>query len=192
MVERTCQDRYACGVNTWRAGCGGSRTSGSEGGPRKPTGRKTGRAPRSDPYTEHPTAEEKLYRAAVMDVYSRLIVGWSIDDNMRTELVIDALGMAIVRRRPEDQPGDARTIAHSEHGSRYTWWAFGKRLREAGLLGSMGSVGDCYDCETVLRRSSRCDPCYDWPCGCPGVDLSAGSSDAPEVARRAGSDLIGA
>jgi putative transposase len=63
-----------------------------------------------------------------MDVYSRLIVGWSIDDNMRTELVIDALGMAIVRRRPEGQPDDARTIAHSDHGSQYTSWAFGKRV----------------------------------------------------------------
>jgi putative transposase len=95
--------------------------------------------------TEHPTEEGKVYCAAVMDVYSRLIVGWSIDDNMRKELVIDALGMAIIRRRPQDQPGDARTIAHSDHGSQYTSWAFGKRLREAGLLGSMGSVGDCYD-----------------------------------------------
>jgi hypothetical protein len=76
---------------------------------------------------------------------SRLIVGWSIDDNMRKELVIDALGMAIIRRRPQDQPDDAPTIAHSDHGSQYTSWAFGKRLRDAGLLGSMGTVGDCYD-----------------------------------------------
>ena len=53
--------------------------------------------------TEHPTGEGKVYCAAVMDVYSRLIVGWSIADHMRTELVIDALGMAIVRRRPESQ-----------------------------------------------------------------------------------------
>jgi putative transposase len=95
--------------------------------------------------TEHPTEEGKLYCAAVMDVYSRLIVGWSIDDNMRKELVIDALGMAIIRRRPENQPDDVRTIAHSDHGSQYTSWAFGKRLRDAGLLGSMGTVGDCYD-----------------------------------------------
>ncbi len=51
--------------------------------------------------TEHPTMEGKVYCAAVMDVYSRLIVGWSIDDNMRTELVTDALGMAIIRRRPQ-------------------------------------------------------------------------------------------
>jgi transposase InsO family protein len=48
--------------------------------------------------TEHPTAEGKLYCAAVMDAYSRLIVGWSIAGHMRTELVTDALGMAIIRR----------------------------------------------------------------------------------------------
>jgi putative transposase len=95
--------------------------------------------------TEHPTLEGKVYCAAVMDVYSRLIVGWSIDDNMRKELVIDALGMAIIRRRPDNQSEDKRTVTHSDHGSQYTSWAFGKRLRAAGLLGSMGSIGDCFD-----------------------------------------------
>jgi putative transposase len=53
--------------------------------------------------------------------------------------------MAIIRRRPNSQPDSARTIAHSDHGSQYTSWAFGNRLRDAGLLGSMGSVADCYD-----------------------------------------------
>jgi putative transposase len=91
--------------------------------------------------TEHPTAEGKLYCAAVMDAYSRLIIGWSISEHIRTELVIDALGMAILRRSPEAD----RTILHSDHGSQYTSWAFGQRLRKAGLLGSMGTVGDCYD-----------------------------------------------
>jgi putative transposase len=67
--------------------------------------------------TEHPTIEGKVYCAAVIDVYSRIIAGWSIDDNMRKELVIDALGMAIIRRQPEKQAGDVRTIAHSDHGS---------------------------------------------------------------------------
>lgn len=95
--------------------------------------------------TEHPTEEGKLYCAAVLDVYSRLIVGWSIDNNMRKELVIDALGMAVIRRRPENQPANERTIMHSDHGSQYTSWAFGTRLRDAGLLGSMGTIGDCYD-----------------------------------------------
>ena len=80
-----------------------------------------------------------------MDAYSRLIVGWSIADHMRTELVTDALGMAIIRRQPDKQPEDARTVVHSDHGSQYTSWAFGQRLRAAGLLASMGTVGDCYD-----------------------------------------------
>ena len=90
--------------------------------------------------TEHPTEEGKVYCAAVMDAYSRLIIGWSIDSHMRTELVTDALGMAIMRRKPENN-----TILHSDHGSQYTSWAFGQRLRTAGLLASMGTVGDCYD-----------------------------------------------
>jgi putative transposase len=59
----------------------------------------------------------------------------------RTELVTNALGMAITRRRPEN----GSTIMHSDHGSQFTSWAFGQRLLAAGLLGSMGSVGDCYD-----------------------------------------------
>jgi putative transposase len=92
--------------------------------------------------TEHGTEEGKLYCAAVLDAYSRRIIGWSIDDNMRTALVTDAPGMAITRRRPT--PANS-TIMHSDHGSQFTSWAFGKRLQAAGLLGSMGSIGDCYD-----------------------------------------------
>ena len=91
--------------------------------------------------TEHPTNEGKLYCAAVLDAYSRRIIGWSIAHHMRTELVIDALGMATLRRHPDN--GD--TIFHSDHGTQYTSWAFGQRLRDAGLLPSMGTVGDCYD-----------------------------------------------
>ena len=77
-----------------------------------------------------------------MDAYSRLIVGWSIAEHMRTELVIDALGMAILRRQPDKQPGNKRTILHSDHDCQYTSWAFGQRLRASGLLASMSSVGD--------------------------------------------------
>ena len=91
--------------------------------------------------TEHPTDEGKVYLAVVLDAFSRIVVGWSIADHIRSELVVDALQMGIWRRRPE--PGS--TIAHSDHGSTYTSWAFGRRLRGAGLLGSMGSVGDCFD-----------------------------------------------
>jgi putative transposase len=91
--------------------------------------------------TEHPTEEGKVYCAAVLDAYSRLIIGWSIAEHMRTELVTDALGMAILRRKPDN----GTTILHSDHGTQYTSWAFGQRLRSAGLLASMGTVGDCYD-----------------------------------------------
>jgi putative transposase len=65
--------------------------------------------------TEHPTLEGKVYCAAVMDAYSRLIVGWSIAEHMRTELVTDALGMAIIRRQPEKRADDQRTILHSDY-----------------------------------------------------------------------------
>ena len=91
--------------------------------------------------TEHPTPEGKLYLAVVLDAFSRRVVGWSIADHIRSELVVDALQMAIWRRRPQKDT----TVAHSDHGSTYTSWAFGRRLRGAGLLGSMGSVGDCFD-----------------------------------------------
>ncbi len=91
--------------------------------------------------TEHPTAEGKVYVAVVLDAWSRRVVGWSIADHIRAELVVDALQMAIWRRRPPE----GQTVHHSDHGSQYTSWAFGRRLRAAGLLGSMGSVGDAYD-----------------------------------------------
>jgi putative transposase len=91
--------------------------------------------------TEHPTGTGKIYLAVVLDAFSRRVVGWSIADHMRTELVADALDMATLRRRPEPN----ETIAHSDHGSVYTSWLFGHRIRDAGLLGSMGSIGDCFD-----------------------------------------------
>jgi len=91
--------------------------------------------------TQHRTAQGWVYCAVVLDAFSRRVVGWSIADHLRAELVCDALGMARWRRRPEA----GRTVAHSDHGSQYTSWAFGQRLRQAGLLGSMGSIGDCFD-----------------------------------------------
>jgi len=90
--------------------------------------------------TEHSTAGGKVYCCAVLDVFSRVIVGWSIADHIRAELVVDALQMATWRRRPE--PG---TVVHSDRGSQYTSWVFGHRLRAAGLLGSMGRVASSVD-----------------------------------------------
>lgn len=90
--------------------------------------------------TEHPTRAGKVYCAAVLDCFSRRVVGWSIADHVRTELVVDALQMATWQRQPA--PG---TILHSDRGSQYTSWLFGHRLREAGLLGSMGRVASSVD-----------------------------------------------
>jgi putative transposase len=86
------------------------------------------------------TWEGWLYLAAVQDAFSRRIVGWSMADNMRAELVVDALQMAVSRRRPK--PG---LIHHSDQGSQYVSLAFGQAAREAGIARSMGSRGDCYD-----------------------------------------------
>jgi putative transposase len=86
-----------------------------------------------------PTAAGFLYLAVVLDTWSRKIVGWSMANHLRTELVLDAMAMAIGQRRPKD------VIHHSDQGSQYTSVAFGKRCGEAGVRPSMGSVGDAYD-----------------------------------------------
>ncbi|GGU76635.1 transposase [Lentzea flava] len=90
--------------------------------------------------TEHHTREGKVYCAVVLDVYSRRVVGWSIDSSPTAALVTNALGMAIDSRRP-----DGGTIIHSDQGVQYGSWAFTKRAKDFGLIPSMGSVGDCYD-----------------------------------------------
>ena len=87
-----------------------------------------------------PTWMGFLYLAVVLDAHSRRVVGWAMAEHLRSELVIDALDMATWRRRPG--PGG---IHHSDQGSQYASLAFGQRLRETGLLGSMGSRGDCFD-----------------------------------------------
>ena len=86
------------------------------------------------------TWEGWLYLVAVQDVFSRRIVGWSMADHMRTELVTDALEMALARRQPA--PG---LIWHSDQGSQFVSLAFGQQARSAGIAQSMGSKGDCFD-----------------------------------------------
>ncbi len=87
-----------------------------------------------------PTWMGFLYLAVVLDVFSRRIIGWAMANHLRTELVVDALDMAIARRRPQ-----TGLIHHSDHGSQYTSLIFGQRLHDAGILASRGSRGDCYD-----------------------------------------------
>ena len=105
-----------------------------------------------------PTWAGFLYLAVVLDAFSRKIVGWAMATHLRTELVLEALNLALWQRRP------AGVIHHSDQGTQYTSLAFGMRCREAGVRPSMGSVGDCFDnamcesffatleCELLARR----------------------------------------
>ena len=86
-----------------------------------------------------PTWAGWLYLAMVLDVFSRKIVGWAMDTNLKTPLILEALEVAVTQRQPSN------VIHHSDHGCQYTSYAFGKRCREAGIMPSMGSVGDAYD-----------------------------------------------
>ncbi len=108
-----------------------------------------------------PTWAGFLYLAVVLDAFSRRIVGWSMSNDLKSRLVLDALEMALASRRP------AEVIHHSDQGSQYTSVAFGARCKEAGVRPSMGSVGDAYDnamcesffatleCELLDRRRFR-------------------------------------
>ena len=86
-----------------------------------------------------PTGSGFLYLAAILDACSRRVVGWGMAGHLRAELVTDALDMAIARRSPA--PG----LVHHSEPAQYTSLAFGRRLREARITPSMGSVGDAYD-----------------------------------------------
>jgi len=94
-----------------------------------------------------PTWEGFLVLAIVLDVWSRRVVGWSMATSLRTQVVLDALSMAIKQRQP------AAVIHHSDQGCQYTSLEFGRRCRDAGIRPSMGSVGDAYDnalCESFF------------------------------------------
>jgi putative transposase len=83
-----------------------------------------------------------VFFAFVIDVYSRKIVGWQFASHMRTDLVLDALRMALSQRR---HGADVELVHHSDAGSQYTSYAFGQVLDDHGVLASIGSVGDAYD-----------------------------------------------
>ncbi len=87
-----------------------------------------------------PTGEGWLYLAGVMDLCSRRIVGWSMQDHLRVELVIDALGMATTRRAPA--PG---LVHHSDRGVQYACGEYRQELEAWGMVASMSRAGNCYD-----------------------------------------------
>jgi putative transposase len=88
-----------------------------------------------------PTVQGWLYLATVLDVFSRRIVGWSIDAHRKTQLVCDAVAMAAANRGGKV----AGVIHHSDRGGEYTSRDLELALRRHGALASMGSVADCYD-----------------------------------------------
>jgi putative transposase len=94
-----------------------------------------------------PTGTSFLFLAVVLDAWSRRIVGWAMASKPRSQLVLDALNMAVQQRRPTN------VIHHSDQGVQYTSLAFGKRCVEMKVRPSMGSAGDCYDnalCESFF------------------------------------------
>jgi putative transposase len=86
--------------------------------------------------------EGLVFFAFVIDAYSRAIVGWQLASHMRTTLVLDALRMALHRRSPG---ADVQLVHHSDRGSQYTSIDYTQTLSDAGVLQSVGSVGDAYD-----------------------------------------------
>jgi putative transposase len=87
------------------------------------------------------TREGFLYLAFVKDVFSRMIVGWQTATHLRTDLVLDALEMAVHLRRP----AAGALVAHTDRGSQYTSFRYTQRLADLGIAASVGSVADAYD-----------------------------------------------
>jgi transposase InsO family protein len=117
--------------------------------------------------TEHPTREGKVYCAVVLDTFSRKVVGWSIDSTQTATPVTNALSMAISNRQRSG------TIIHSDHGVQFASWVFTRRVQEAGLAPSMGSIGDCYDNGRWSRSGTACRP------SCSTGDGGAPASNRP-------------
>lgn len=90
--------------------------------------------------TQFRTSEGWVHLAAVIDLWSRRVVGWAMGNTVNAELVSDALVMAFDRRRP-----DRRVVHHSDRGAVYTSLAFSQRIAQLELDQSFGSTGDCYD-----------------------------------------------
>ena len=86
------------------------------------------------------THEGWLYLGTVMDLFSRRIIGWSMQSRITKELVLDALLMAVWRRKPKKG-----VLVHSDQGSQYTSYDWSEFLKEHGLEGSMSRRGNCHD-----------------------------------------------
>jgi putative transposase len=123
--------------------------------------------------TEHPTKEGKVYCAVVLGVYSRRVVGWSIDASPTAALVTNALGMAIDSRTPP-----AGAVIHSDRGVQGSWASTG-RAKASGLVPRWAASPTASTVSIGRSLRWRSDPCYDRPCGCLRVDVSTVAAAAP-------------
>jgi len=156
------------GITPWRAGCGESRTSGSEGGPERPTSRNVGKALRSDPYTYVPFKKGFLYLVAIMDWHSRKVLTWRLANTMTSDFCVAALEEALaLYGTPE--------IFNTDQGAQFTANAFVKVLLDAGVAISMDGVGRAIDNVFIERlwRTVKYDHVYLNPAN-SGNELRAG------------------
>lgn len=130
---------------SWRAGCTERCTSGSEGGPGKPTSRKADRAPRPDPYTYVSTWSGWVYVAFVTDACASRIIGWRTETSMSTRLVLGAIDQAIWTRVREARAGLSDGVYDHDRGSQYGSVAFSEHLASAGIKPSVGAGGSSFD-----------------------------------------------
>jgi len=99
------------------------------------------------------TREGWLYLAVILDLFSRQVVGWSLNNRMSKKLIMDALRMAIWRRRPV-----LGLIFHSDRGSQYCSHAFQKMLKTHGMVSSMSRKGNCWDNAVAESFSAASKP----------------------------------
>jgi putative transposase len=142
-VARLMRTTGICGAHRRRRGR--TTTTDPSAAPAPDLVERSFRAPGPDQLwvadiTYVPTWAGWAYLAIVLDVFSRRIVGWAMREHLRTELVTEALDMAIWSRCPS-----GGLIHHSDRGCQYTSYVFGRRCEDAGIVPSMGSVGDAYD-----------------------------------------------
>jgi putative transposase len=107
--------------------------------------------------------EGNLFFAFIIDAFSRKVIGWQLAPHMRTDLVLDALRMALAQR---DAGADVELVAHTDRGSQYTSIDYTQELTDHGVLASVGAVGDAYDCDDAKpsRRSDSCLRLTSCPC----------------------------
>ncbi|AVL99785.1 hypothetical protein C6V83_05325 [Gordonia iterans] len=133
-----------------------------------------------------------MYAAFVLDVYSRMIVGWQVSTGLYTDLALDALQMGIWRRQ-RDGRDLTGLVHHSDRGAQYRAIRYTQRLAEADVVASVGSKGDSYDCEDRVCVTTWClTPATTGPAGVFALTCRPRVVAFTQAAGRVGSDLIGA